>query len=93
VQGGMRLEKSFKSYSNNQGLWCWKQIWFNRVDILHAIISKSKYCWWKDNNYTEKLVIERLSQITYDFSNIWQLAIHCAWSLNINQSIIELIIN
>jgi hypothetical protein len=40
------------------------------IDTLHVIISKSEHYWWKDNNYTEKLVTERLSQTTYYFSNI-----------------------
>jgi len=30
-----------------------------------------------NNNYNEKLVIEILSQITYDFSNIWGIMIDC----------------
>jgi hypothetical protein len=47
-----------------------KKIWFDIIDILHVIISKSKHCWWIDNNYTQKLVTEMLSQITYDFHNI-----------------------
>jgi len=38
-QGGMRFEKSFKSYSNNQWLLlCQEQTWFNLADILHASI-------------------------------------------------------
>jgi hypothetical protein len=41
MQGGMRFEKSFKSYLKNQWLWCWEQTWFDRVDTLHAIMSKS----------------------------------------------------
>jgi len=40
------------------------------ADTLHAKISKSEYYWWKDNNYTKKLVTERLNQTTYDFPNI-----------------------
>jgi hypothetical protein len=44
-------------------------MWFDIVDTLYVIMSKSKHCGWKNNNYTEKLVIERLSQTTYDFSN------------------------
>jgi len=40
------------------------------IDTLHVIISKSEHYWWKDNNYTKKLVTERLSQTTYYFSNI-----------------------
>jgi hypothetical protein len=67
----MIFEKSFKSYSNNQWLYCWDKKWFNKTDILHAIMYKSKYLWWGDNNYNEKLVTEMLSQTTYDFSNIW----------------------
>jgi hypothetical protein len=70
VQGGIKFEKSFKFYPNNQWLWCWEQIWFDRVNTIHAIMSKSKCCWWRDNNYTEKLVTERLSQNINDFSNI-----------------------
>jgi len=30
-----------------------------------------------DNNYTEKLVTEKLSQITYDISNIWGIMTRC----------------
>ena len=37
-QGGMRFEKSFKSYSNDQWLLCREQIWFNMVDILHTLM-------------------------------------------------------
>jgi len=66
----MRFEKSFKSYSKNQWLWCWEQTWFNRVDTLHTIMFKSEHCWWMYKNYTEKLVTERLNQITCEFCNI-----------------------
>jgi len=59
-QDEMRFEKSFKSYSNNQWLLCREYIWY-----------KIKHYWWNDINYTKKLVIERLSQTTNDFSNIW----------------------
>jgi hypothetical protein len=31
---------------------------------------KSKHNWWKDIDYIEKLVTERLSQTINDFSNI-----------------------
>jgi len=61
----MRFEKSFKFYSNDQWLLCREQTWFNMIDILHALMLN-----WKDINYTEKLVTERLSQNTNDFSNI-----------------------
>jgi len=37
-QGGMRFEKNFKSYSNNQLLLYKKQIWFNMTDIQHALM-------------------------------------------------------
>jgi hypothetical protein len=37
-QEGMRFEKSFKSYSNDQWLWCREQTWFNMVDIQHALM-------------------------------------------------------
>jgi hypothetical protein len=43
---------------------------FDKANILHIIMSKSKYSWWMNNNYTKKLSIEKLSQTTYDFSNI-----------------------
>jgi hypothetical protein len=52
---------------------------------------KPEYCWWRDNNYTKKLIIEMLSQTTYDFSKFegsWKIVRHCNWSLNINQSIV-----
>jgi hypothetical protein len=61
----MRFEKSFKFYPNDQWLLCREQTWFNMTDILHALMLN-----WKDINYTEKLVTERLSQNTNDFSNI-----------------------
>jgi hypothetical protein len=96
VQGRIRFAKIFKCYSKNQWLWYWEQIWFDRVGILHAIMSRAKHCWWTNNNYTKKLVTERLSQTTYDFLNILgiiQVGSYCTWSWNINQSIIELIIN
>jgi hypothetical protein len=59
VQYRMRFEKNFKSYSNNQWLWYSEQTWFDIVDTLHAIMSKSKHCWWRDNNYTKKLVTDQ----------------------------------
>jgi hypothetical protein len=34
----MRFEKSFKSYVNDQWLWCREQTWFNMTDILHALM-------------------------------------------------------
>jgi hypothetical protein len=71
------FEKSFKSYLKNQWLWCWEQTWFGRVDTLHAIMSKSKHCWWRDSNYTEKLVTESLIQITYNFPDILGIIIGC----------------
>jgi hypothetical protein len=37
-QGGMRFEKSFKSYSNDQWLLCREQTWFNMADILNVLI-------------------------------------------------------
>ena len=51
-----------------------------KKDILHTIMSKPKHCWWIDNNYTEKLVTEILSQTTYDFFNILGVMINC-WML------------
>ena len=36
----------------------------------HAQISKPEHYWWKDNDYTKKLVTKMLSQIAYDFFNI-----------------------
>jgi hypothetical protein len=67
----MRFEKSFKlnkhdvNNSNDQWLLCKEQAWFNMADILHALMLN-----WKDINYSEKLVTERLSQNTNDFFNI-----------------------
>jgi hypothetical protein len=57
----MRFEKSFKSCSNNQWLWSLEKILFDIIYTLHAIISKLEYYWWRNNNYTKKLVIEMLS--------------------------------
>ena len=37
-QSGMRFEKSFKSYSNDQWLLCREQTWFDMADILHALM-------------------------------------------------------
>jgi hypothetical protein len=37
-QGGMRFEKDFKSYLNNQWLLYRKQTWFNMTDILHTLM-------------------------------------------------------
>jgi hypothetical protein len=38
-QGGMRFEKSFKSYSNNQWLLRrGKKTWFNIADTLHVLM-------------------------------------------------------
>jgi hypothetical protein len=45
-------------------------------------MSKPKYYWWRDNNYTEKLVTERLSQTTMTFlifKGSWHVARHCTW--------------
>jgi len=67
-----------------------KKIWFDKVDTLHIILYKPEYCWWRDNNYTEKL-IKILSQTTYNFSKFrgsWKIIKHCNWSSNINQSIV-----
>jgi hypothetical protein len=50
---------------------------FDQANILHIIMSKSKYSWWMNNNYTKKLSIEKLSQTTYDFSNIWEMMTDC----------------
>jgi len=66
------------------------------MDILHAIISKSKHCWWRDNNYTKKLVTQRLvkSCITFlIFRGLWHVAGYYTWSLNINESIVATIDN
>ena len=41
-----------------------------KVGIFHAIISKSKHLWWKDNNYIKKILTKRLNRTTYDFFNI-----------------------
>jgi hypothetical protein len=41
-----------------------------KVDIFQVIISKSEHLWWKNNNYTKKVLIKRLSQTTYDFFSI-----------------------
>jgi len=38
IQGGMRFEKSFKSYSNDQWVLCMEQTWFNMAEILYALI-------------------------------------------------------
>jgi hypothetical protein len=46
-------------------------------DLTHAIMYKSKHSWWMDNNHTKKLVIERLTQTTYDFPNNWGTMIGC----------------
>ena len=37
-QDGMRFEKSFKSYPNNQWLLCREQTWFNMAGILHVLM-------------------------------------------------------
>jgi len=37
-KGGMRFEKSFKYYSNDQWLLCREHTWFNMVHILHALM-------------------------------------------------------
>jgi hypothetical protein len=38
VQNGMRFEKSFKSYSNDQWLLYGEQTRFNKTIILHALM-------------------------------------------------------
>ena len=62
----MRFEKSFKSYSNNQWLWCWEHTWFDRVNTLHAVMSKSKH----DEGIIITLRNWSLKGTTYDFFNI-----------------------
>jgi hypothetical protein len=48
MQGEMRFEKSFKSYLNNNWLWCWEQTWFDKA-------SKN---WWSINqNILHKWII------------------------------------
>jgi hypothetical protein len=37
-QGGMRFEKSLKSYSNDQWLLCKEQTWFNMTNILYFLM-------------------------------------------------------
>jgi hypothetical protein len=37
-KGGMRFEKNFKSYSNDQWLLCREQTWFNMTDILYVLM-------------------------------------------------------
>jgi hypothetical protein len=49
-KGGMRFEKSFKSYSNDQWLSCREQTWFNMTDILHALMLNQ-------NIFEEKILI------------------------------------
>ena len=71
MQGEMKCETKFKSYLKNQWPWYWEQNWFDKAGISYSIMSKSKYSWWRDNSYADKLVTERLSQTTYDFPNIW----------------------
>jgi hypothetical protein len=44
---------------------------------IYAQMFKSKHSWWMYNNYIKKLIIERLSQIKYDFFNIWKTMIYC----------------
>jgi hypothetical protein len=66
----MRFEKSFKSHSNKEWLYCWKQTWFDKVDTLFAIMSKLEHCWRMNKNYTKKLVTSELSHTIYDFPNI-----------------------
>jgi hypothetical protein len=36
------LRRFSKSYLNNQWLWCLELIWFNKTNILHAIIFYTK---------------------------------------------------
>jgi hypothetical protein len=55
----------------------WELTWFNKVNILRAIMSKLENLWWRDNNYIKKLIIERLSQTTYDFLDIWGVMTDC----------------
>jgi len=38
--------------------------------MLHAKLFKLEHYWWINNNYTKKLVTEKLSQTTYNFPNI-----------------------
>jgi hypothetical protein len=37
-QCGMRFEKNFKSYSNDQWVLYREQIWFNMADILYVLM-------------------------------------------------------
>jgi len=61
------LKRVSNLIKKNQWLWCWEQTWYNIVDTFNTIMSKSKYYWWSDNNYTKKLVTESLSQIANIF--------------------------
>jgi len=38
--------------------------------VYYMLYIKSKHNWWKDIDYIEKLVTERLSKTINDFSNI-----------------------
>jgi len=64
------LKRVSKFYLKNQWLECLKIKRFNKAKILQAIMYKSEHSWWRDNNYTKKLVIEKLSQTIYNFPNI-----------------------
>jgi len=52
---------------------------YNLTKQTHFILymSKSEHCWWSDNSYTKKPVIKRLSQTTYNFSNILGISTNC----------------
>jgi hypothetical protein len=64
VKSLCKVEWNLKRVSNlilgSMTIIC-EQIWFDMTDTLHVKISKSKHYWWKNNNYTEKQVTERLS--------------------------------
>jgi hypothetical protein len=44
MQNVMRFKTIFKSYSKNQWLWCWEHSWFDKVNTVHTIMSKSEHC-------------------------------------------------
>jgi len=66
----MSFKKSFKILFKESMTIMLKLKRFNKAKILHAIMYKSEHSWWGDNNYTKKLVIEKLSQTIYNFPNI-----------------------
>jgi len=90
-QHGIRFEKSFKSYSNDQWQLYREQTWFNMTDILHAlmlnwnIIDEMILIIMRNGNWRliKPLITFLIFRGTWHVARRW-----CTWSSNINKSVV-----